>query len=90
MFTLDENIEGVLMLERILFERRLDRALCDESSAGLDNDGTRGDSALDETSLVDPDASGTFKISRSLPVNNQFVGLDGIGELRTTLLFDDH
>ena len=90
MFTLDENIEGVLMLERILFERRLDRALCDESSAGLDNDGTRGDSALDETSLVDPDASGAVEISRCLAIHDEFIGLDGIGELHPALFLDDH
>ena len=90
MFTLDENIEGVLMLERILFERRLDRALCDESSAGLDNDGTRGDSAFDATSLVNPDTSGTFEISGCLAIYDEFIGLGGIGKFHTTFFFDDH
>ena len=50
----------------------------------------RGDSAFDETSLVDPDASGTFEISRCLAIHDEFIGLDGIGELHTALFFDDH
>ena len=90
MSTVDEDIEGVLMLQRILLERRLDRALCDESSSAFDNDGTRGDSALDEASLVDPDASGTVEISRCLAIHDELIGLDGVGEFHTALFLDDH
>jgi hypothetical protein len=90
MFTLDEDVEGVLVLQRILLERRSDRALCDENSSVLDDDGTRGNSAFDAASLVDPNTPGTFEISRCLAIYDEFIGLDGIGELDMALFFDDH
>jgi hypothetical protein len=90
MFTVDEDVEGVLVLQRIVLERRSHRALCDENSSELDDDGTRGDSAFDATSLVNPDTSGALEISRCLAIYDELIGLDGIGELHTTLFFDDH
>ena len=90
MITIHEDIEGVLVCHRILLERWSDRALCDENSSVVDNDGMRGNSAFDETSLVDPDASGTFEISRCLAIYDEFIGLGGIGKFHTTFFFDDH
>ena len=90
MFTVDEDVEGILVLQRILLERWSDRALCDENSSVVDNDRTRGDSAFDATSLVDPDTSGTFEISRCLAIHDEFIGLGGIGKFHTTFFFDDH
>ena len=90
MFTVDEDVEGILVLQRILLERWSDRALCDEKSSVVDNDRTRGDSAFDATSLVDPDTSGTFEISGCLAIYDEFIGLGGIGKFHTTFFFDDH
>ena len=56
----------------------------------FDDDGVRGDSALDKASLVDPDASGTFEIPDSLAIYDKFIGLDRVRELHTAFFFDDH
>ena len=68
MFTIDEGVEGFLGFERIFLKHRSDRALRDENSSAFDVDGMRGNSAFDEPSLVNPDASCAFEISHCLAV----------------------